>query len=97
MHFCEKLFRSFLCGVILLLAAQSVQALDISVREPQLLANEDGYILAADFNINFNSRLEEAVNKGVVLYFTVDFDLNKSRWYWLNEQVARKSKTFQLI
>lgn len=95
MHSCEKLFRSFFCGVILLLAAQSVQALDISVREPQLLANEDGYILAADFNINFNSRLEEAVNKGIVLYFTVDFDLNKSRWYWLNEQVARKSKTFQ--
>jgi len=31
-----------------------------------------------------------------VLYFTVDFDLSRSRWYWLNEQVVRKSKTYQL-
>jgi len=96
MRSCEKLFRSLCCLVVLLLAAQSVQALEISVREPQLSANDEGYILSANFNINFNSRLEEAVNKGVVLYFTVDFDLSRSRWYWLNEQVVRKSKTFQL-
>lgn len=70
--------------------------MDISVREPQLLGNDDGYVLVADFNINFNSRLEEALGKGVVLYFTLDFDLNKSRWYWLDEQVVRKSRTFQL-
>ena len=96
MRFCEKLFRSLCCFIVLLLATQSVLALEISVREPQLSVSEEGYILSADFNINFNSRLEEAVNKGVVLYFTVDFDLSRSRWYWLNEQVVRKSKTFQL-
>jgi len=96
MRCCEKLFRSFLFGIGLLLAALTAQATDISVRSPQLVANEDGYILSADFNINFNSRLEEAVNKGVVLYFTVDFELSRSRWYWFDEQVFRRSKTFQL-
>ncbi len=80
----------------LLLAAQPLQALEISVSEPQLSANEEGYNLAADFNINFNSRLEEAVRRGVVLYFTVNFELNRTRWYMFNEQVAKKSKTFQL-
>lgn len=96
MRCCEKLSRSFLFGLCLLLAALTVHATDISVRSPQLVANEDGYSLAADFNINFNSRLEEAVNRGVVLYFAVDFELSRSRWYWFDEQVIRRTRTFQL-
>jgi len=95
MLFCAKLFRYFYRTLAFLVAAQGALAMDISVREPQLLGNDEGYALVADFNINFNSRLEEALNKGVVLYFTLDFELHKSRWYWLDEQVARKSRTFQ--
>ena len=93
---CEKLFRSTLFGLVLLLVAFSAQATDISVRGPQLEPHEDGYSLAADFNINFNSRLEEAVNRGIVLYFAVDFELTRSRWYWFDEQVIRRNKTFRL-
>jgi hypothetical protein len=96
MLFCAKLFRTLYCTLVFLVLAQGAHAMDISVREPQLLGNDEGYVLVADFNINFNSRLEEALNKGVVLYFTLDFELNKSRWYWLDEQVVRKSRTFQL-
>lgn len=96
MLFCAKLFRTLYCALLLLVAAQGAHATDISVREPQLLGNDEGYVLVADFNINFNSRLEEALSKGVVLYFTLDFELHKSRWYWFDEQVVRKSKTFQL-
>ena len=80
----------------MLLSAGLAQAADISIRSPQLQANDEGYSLAADFNINFNARLEEAVNKGVILYFVVDFELSRARWYWLDEQVIRRSKTFQL-
>jgi len=96
MRCCRKLLRAFLSGVIMLLAAQAALAVDLSVRNPQLVANEDGYALSADFNINFNSRLEEAVNKGVVLYFSVDFELSRSRWYWFDEQVIRRNRTYQL-
>ena len=72
MHCCRSLLKSLYCGLILLLAALAVQAADLSVRNPQLLASEEGYALSADFNINFNARLEDAVNKGVVLYFATD-------------------------
>lgn len=94
MRCCKDLLRALIYCV--LLAAFGAQASDISVRNPQLTADEDGYSVAADFNINFNTRLEEAVNKGVVLYFAVDFELSRSRWYWFDEQIVRRSKTFQL-
>lgn len=93
---CKKLFRSLLCTLTVLLAAQAASATEISIRNLQLVANDDGYSVAADANINFNTRLEEAVNKGVVLYFAADFELTRPRWYWLDEQIVHRSKTFQL-
>jgi len=94
MRCCKDLLRALLCS--LLLAALVAQAAEISVGNPQLTVSEDGYNVAADFNINFNTSLEEAVNKGVVLYFAADFELSRSRWYWFDEQIVRRSKTFQL-
>lgn len=85
-----------MCGALLLILAQAASATDLSVRNPQLIADDEGYALSADFNINFNSRLEEAVNKGVVLYFSVEFELSRPRWYWLDEQVIRRNRTYEL-
>jgi len=96
MRCCEKLYRSLLCGLVLLLAAPLALAAEISLRSVQLVSSEDGYSLTADANINFNTRLEEAVNKGVVLYFAADFELTRPRWYWFDEHVIHRSKTFQL-
>ena len=96
MRCCRRLFRSFFCGAILLFAAHTAMAADISVRNPQLAVNDDGYSLSADLNINFNPRLEEAVNKGIVLYFAVEFELTRSRWYWFDEHIIRRNKIFQL-
>ena len=76
--------------------ALAALANEVSLVNAQLVANEDGYTLSADANINFNTRLEEAVNKGVVLYFTADFELTRPRWYWLDETVVRRSRTVQL-
>ena len=95
MRCCGKLFSTLLFG-LMLFASFAGQAADISVRNPNLSVAEDGYTLAADFNINLNSRLDEAIAKGITLYFVVDFELTRSRWYWLDEQVVSRSQTFQL-
>jgi hypothetical protein len=94
MRCCKNTLRALTC--VIMLAVCSAHAADISVHNPQLTATEDGYSLSADFDIDFNTRLEEAVNKGVVLYFAADFELSQSRWYWFDEQIVRRSKTFQL-
>lgn len=96
MRCCTSPTRSFLFGLILLLVGQVALAAGISLRNPQLELDDGDYVASADFNINFNRRLEEAVNKGVVLYFSAEFELTRSRWYWFDEQVLRRSKTFQL-
>ena len=95
---CASRTRFLLAALFLWLCAQVALAAGtgISVRNPQLVLDDGEYVASADFNINFNHRLEEAVNKGVVLYFAAEFELSKSRWYWFDEQVVRRHKTVQL-
>ncbi|MBL8395698.1 MAG: DUF4390 domain-containing protein [Candidatus Accumulibacter sp.] len=92
----RKLLSPLLCGILLLCAAAGGQAADISVRNPVLAPGDEGYTLSADFNINLNARLDDAIARGVTLYFVVDFELTRSRWYWLDEEVVSRSQTFQL-
>lgn len=87
-------FVAALCACLLCFGV--VQAADISLRNPQLESVDEGYALSADFNINFNTRLEEVISKGVVLYFVIDFELTRSRWYWFDEVVLRRNRTIQL-
>ena len=86
----------FLWLGVLMLAASTALAAGISLRGPRLEAEDEGYHLSADFNINFNSRLEEVISRGIVLHFVVDFELTRGRWYWFDEQVIRRSRTYQL-
>ena len=80
----------------LLMVPMWLCAAEIEVLNPQITQNEDGYVLAADFNFEINQRLEEAVTKGVVLYFVLEFELSKPRWYWLEEKAATRTQTYRL-
>lgn len=89
----ERLRR---CLLLLLFLPVLAWAAEIEVGSPQLLASEDGYVLSADFAFELNHRLEEAVTRGVVLYFVADFELSRPRWYWLDEKVLSRSQTYRL-
>lgn len=93
---CRSRLDAFLVGLLLSFAFSFAWASDITVRQRQISIGEEGYVLAADFNLNLNPRLEEAVTRGVALYFVVDFELSRSRWYWLDEQLVSRSQSFQL-
>ena len=96
---CWKNVPEFLRRCLLLLwliLPGFVLAAEIEISEPQIQATEDGYALSANFTFEFNQRLEEAVNKGVVLHFVADFELSRPRWYWLDEKVLTRTQTYRL-
>lgn len=78
------------------LAAAGARADGIDIREARLEAQEDGWTLFAELGIDLSSRLEEAVNKGVPLHFSLEFELNRPRWYWLDEKTQRATLTYKL-
>lgn len=62
----------------------------IEISRISLEGSDDGYALDADFEIELNPRLEDAINKGVALYFEVDFELTRKRWYWFDDSINRQ-------
>ena len=79
-----------------LVAAAPAAADGIEVRKAALIASEDGYFLEADFDVTLTHILEDALNKGVPLYFTLEFELIRPRWYWLNEKLANARHQYRL-
>lgn len=89
--------RIALCaGLLALLSVALARADDIEVREVRLRAVEEGLVLDADFDFDLTPRLSEVVSGGVPLYFRVDFELTRRRWYWLDETAASKRLQLRL-
>ena len=76
--------------------AAPARADGIEVRKAALISAEDGYVLEAEFDVTLTHTLEEALNKGVPLYFTLEFELSRPRWYWLNEKLSSTRQQYRL-
>jgi hypothetical protein len=105
MRFCRRPrgFRWFAAAALLaaplligLLAAAPAGAQGIEIRRAALAPAEEGYALQADFEIALTHTLEDALNKGVPLYFALEFELIRPRWYWFNEKVANARQQYRL-
>ena len=68
----------------------------ITVNSSSLELTDEGWQLNAEFNIAFSPRLEEAVNRGVPLYFVVEFEIARPRWYWFDEKPIQLSQTYKV-
>ena len=71
-------------------------AADLEVRSASIASNDEGYVLDADFVIELSPRLEDIVTHGVPLFFVVEVELTRARWYWFDEEAAAKSRTFRV-
>ena len=85
---------AYLTALLLALVAADARSDEIEVLQANLVAVEEGMVLNADFAFELSPRLEEVVANGVPLYFRVEFELTRPRWYWFDERAA--SRVLQL-
>ena len=85
----------FVVGALFALCALLAQA-ESAIRSAEIVPGDGGYVLNADIEIELNPRLIDAVTRGVSLYFTTEVVIERPRWYWLNETVARRSLDYRL-
>jgi len=62
----------------------------------RLTPGENAYVISAAFNIDLGSRLEEAVSHGVPLYFILELEITRNRWYWPGEHIAGRTLNYRL-
>lgn len=72
------------------------RCVEIEVREASVRATEDGLVLDANFEFDLTPRLADVVSNGVPLYFSVDFELIRRRWFWFDETTASRRLQLRL-
>ena len=66
---------------------------DISTQYATMSRQSDGvYALNADFRLSMPQQLQDAINHGTPVSFQVEFNINRPRWYWSNENLASTSR-----
>jgi hypothetical protein len=65
----------------------------IETLRAELEYSDGGYRLALAFSFDLTRALEDAISRGVPLYFTTEVQLTRPRWYWFDEHALRASQT----
>ena len=90
-----KKFSVFL-GIFAISCLAWAAANNIAVKSAELVSSEEYLQLKADFEISFDSSIEEAINKGVALSFLVEFQIVEPREYWFDDEIVTVSKSVKL-
>ena len=79
-----------------LLAIPVAQADNVPVNAASLRVEEGDVLLSAEFGLSLTPALEQALDKGVPLYFTIEFELVRTRFLWFPEKIAQWSITYRV-
>jgi hypothetical protein len=94
-----RLLAGWCIALLLLspLASPSVHAAEgVDITRASLESTEDGYRLSLAFSFELTRGLEDAVTRGIPLYFTTDVQLTRPRWYWFDEKTINASQTIRI-
>jgi hypothetical protein len=95
-----SLIAALLAAWLLCVGTPARAADRIAVTNAQLSlvveGGEPGVTLDADFDFELPYVLEDAVNRGIALYFVIDFELYRERWYWFDRQLVQRTLTYRL-
>lgn len=79
-----QLLRGFVLALVLALQLVVAWAEGIHIKSAELSPSDAGYSLEANYEITLPHTLEEALVRGLVLPFVIDFELTYPRWWTLN-------------
>jgi hypothetical protein len=83
-------------GMLLAASSAPAHADVIGVQSAELRPDEDDYVLNAEFDLALNGTLEEALHRGVPLYFVLEFEVARPRWYWFDEKVVTSTTHYRI-
>ena len=95
---CGGLIRLGLLGLALVLLAAAMPARSQGVELATLAATHEEGELQPEFaaRVTLPHAAEDALLKGVPLYFVAEATLLRNRWYWRDQRVARVSRSWRV-
>lgn len=89
-----SLIACLLLWLALALAPAHAQGIELAGLE--LNRTDDGLLLSYTTRFELPRAVEDAMQKGVPLYFVAEATVRRSRWYWTDKVVARQTRNWRL-
>ncbi len=83
-------------ATLLALTSGPVRADGIELSQLATRRADDGLELSFTTHFELSHAAEEALHKGVPLYFVVEAAVLRNRWYWRDARIARGERTWRL-
>jgi hypothetical protein len=83
-------------AVAVLTLPTAARADNASIKQAALIARDESYVLDAEFELELPNALIDTINRGVALYFVLEVEVARPRWYWLDEKPIAFSRTYKL-
>jgi len=92
----EALARLLLAVCLCLPWAPAASAAPAEITQLRTERVEDGIYLSAVAHFDLPAVVEDALLKGIAIYFVVEADVYRERWYWTDLRVASAARTLRL-
>ena len=80
----------------LLCSAAPAWSQSVELTQLKLERRDTELTLEFSSRLNLGSAIEDALHRGIPMYFTAQATVFRNRWYWRDERVARVSRTWRV-
>jgi hypothetical protein len=84
------------CLVLVLWCGRGAWAQGVELATLELRAAEGRLTLEFSARLTLSRAIEDALRRGVPMYFEVEAALFRPRWYWRDERIARVARSYRL-
>ena len=89
--------RLWVVGVLLSLAVPVLaQPAGAEITQFQVERSDEGIVLSAAVHFELSQVIEEALQKGIPMFFVYEAVLYRDRWYWYDREIARATRHMRL-
>ena len=83
-------------ALMTLLAPLRAQAQGVELKTLKVERQEGDLVLEFSTRLTLGPAIEDALRRGVPMYFTAQAAVYRNRWYWRDERLGRASRTWRL-
>ncbi len=76
--------------------AQTAAASQVEVSELRLERSDGALLLQSTLRLDLGNAVEEALQKGMPLYFVTEAELLRDRWYWYDKKINTIARHYRL-
>ena len=76
--------------------AQSVLSPGVDVTELRVERSEGALLLQSTLRLELSPGVEDALQKGLSIYFVTEAELTRDRWYWYDKKIGAVSRYYRL-